>query len=62
MSMGKQIPQELLRQIKIDKQNEINNDAFNKFNINHKEAQRMSPPPKNIAAKPNTRWWIGKRR
>ena len=64
MSMGKQIPQELLRQIEIDKQNEINNDAFNKFNINHKEAQRikMRPPPKNIAAKPNTIMWNGKRR
>ena len=60
--MGKQIPQELLRQIEIDKQNEINNDAFNKFNINHKEAQRIKmrpPPPKNIA---KTRMWIGKRR
>jgi len=58
MSMGKQIPQELLRQIEIDKQNEINNDAFN---INHKEAQRikMNPPPKIIA---NTRMWNGKRR
>ena len=62
MSMGKQIPQGLLRQIEIDKQNEINNDAFNKFNLNHKEAQRIKmrpPPPKNIA---KTRMWIGKRR
>lgn len=62
MSMGKQIPQELLRQIEIDKQNEINNDVFNKFNINHKEAQRIKmrpPPPKNIA---NTRMWNGIRR
>jgi len=58
MSTGKQVPQELLKQIDIDKQNEINNDAFN---INHKEVQQIKirPPPKNIA---NTRMWDWKRR
>jgi len=37
MSMGKQVPQELLRQIANDKQEEIEHDSFNNFNKTNEE-------------------------
>ena len=43
MSMGKQVPPELLRQIAIDKQNEIEKDSFNNFN-NSRQEQPPAPP------------------
>ena len=43
MSMGKQVPPELLRQIAIDKQKEIEKDSFNNFN-NSSQEQPPAPP------------------
>jgi len=45
MSMGKQVPQELLRQIAIDKQKELEQDSFNNFNRNSEEEQPAPPAP-----------------
>lgn len=41
MSMGKVVPQELLRQIEQDKKDEIEKDSYNNFNNN----QTVHPPP-----------------
>ena len=41
-SMGKPVPQDILRQIAMDKQKEIEHDSFNNFNNNSEEA---SAPP-----------------
>ena len=43
--MGKQVPQELLRQIAIDKQKELEQDSFNNFNRNSEEEQPAPPAP-----------------
>jgi len=57
MKMGKQVPPELLRQIKQDKRNEIQEDAFNNFNTSNQNENNeeettslqgfhmMNPPP-----------------
>jgi len=42
-SMGKQIPESLLRQINQDKQNEIKEDIFNDFNKNTKSSYQPQP-------------------
>jgi hypothetical protein len=50
ISMGKQVPQSLIQQIAQDKQNEINEDAFNN-NIQEQQPQKQQqyyrPPPPN---------------
>jgi len=46
MSMGKQVPQTLLQQIARDKQQEVNEDSFNK-NAVRSESQQMYYPPSN---------------
>ena len=43
ISMGKPVPQDLLRQISIDKQKEIEQDSFNNFN-NSNEEEMPAPP------------------
>ena len=43
ISMGKQVPQDLLRQIEIDKQKEVEEDSYN--NINNSSQQEPSAPP-----------------
>lgn len=45
ISMGKPVPQELLRQIAIDKQKELEQDSFNNFNRNSEEEQPAPPAP-----------------
>jgi hypothetical protein len=52
MSMGKPVPQDILRQIAMDKQKEIEHDSFNNFNNNNnnnnnddEEAPAPPPPP-----------------
>jgi hypothetical protein len=45
MSMGKPVPQDLLRQIATDKQKEIEQDSFNNFNNNAEETPAPPPPP-----------------
>ncbi len=45
MSMGKPVPQDLLRQIAIDKQKELEQDSFNNFNRNSEEEQQAPPAP-----------------
>ena len=44
MSMGKQVPQDLLRQIAIDKQKEIEEDSYNNFNKSSQEEEPPTPP------------------
>ena len=44
MSMGKQVPQELLRKIAIDKQKEVEQDLFNNFNNSSQEEEPPVPP------------------
>jgi hypothetical protein len=44
MSMGKPVPQELLKQIAQDKQKEIEQDSFNNFNRSNQEEQPPAPP------------------
>lgn len=44
MSMGKPVPQELLRQIAQDKQKEIEQDSFNNFNRSNEEEEEEEPP------------------
>ena len=43
MSMGKQVPPDLLRQIEIDKHKEIEQDSYNNFNNNSKD-EPPAPP------------------
>jgi len=45
MSMGKQVPPDLLRQIAIDKQKEIEQDSFNNFDKSSEEKVSVPPPP-----------------
>ena len=45
MSMGKQVPQDLLRQIAIDKQKEIEEDSYNNFNKSSQEEEAPTPTP-----------------
>jgi hypothetical protein len=47
MSMGRQIPQELLNQIAADKQKEIEEDAYNNFNKSSQEDLLQMPVPPN---------------
>ena len=44
MSMGKPVPQDLLRQIAIDKQKELEEDSFNNFNRSNEEEEPPIPP------------------
>jgi hypothetical protein len=44
ISMGKQVPQDLLRQIAIDKQKEIEEDSYNNFNKSSQEEEAPTPP------------------
>ena len=48
MSMGKPVPQELLRQIAQDKQKEIEQDSFNNFNNNSEEEPPAPPTQEQI--------------
>ena len=41
MSMGKQVPDSLIRQIEEDKQKEIQNDSFNNFTSNSEQGKRV---------------------
>jgi MFS superfamily sulfate permease-like transporter len=41
MSMGKQVPDSLIRQIEEDKQKEIQTDSFNNFNSNSEQGKRV---------------------
>jgi hypothetical protein len=41
MSMGKQVPDSLIRQIEEDKQKEIQSDSFNNFTINSHQEKRV---------------------
>jgi hypothetical protein len=43
-SMGKPVPQDLLRQIAIDKQKEVEQDSFNNFNKTSQEEEPPAPP------------------
>jgi hypothetical protein len=45
MSMGKPVPQDLLRQIAIDKQKEVEQDSFNNFNNSSQEEEPPVPAP-----------------
>jgi hypothetical protein len=45
MSMGKPVPQDLLRQIAIDKQKEVEEDSYNNFNSSNEEVQAPPAPP-----------------
>ena len=45
MSMGKPVPQDLLRQITVDKQKEVEQDLFNNFNNSSQEEDVPVPPP-----------------
>jgi hypothetical protein len=45
MSMGKPVPQDLLRQIAIDKQKELEEDSFNNFNKPSEEEPPAPPAP-----------------
>ena len=45
MSMGKPVPQDLLRQIANDKQKEVEQDLFNNFNNSQEEEVSVPPPP-----------------
>ena len=45
MSMGKPVPQDLLRQIAIDKQKEVEQDSFNNFNNSQEEEVSVPPAP-----------------
>ena len=45
MSMGKPVPQDLLRQIASDKQNELQQDSFNNFNKSSEEEVPAPPVP-----------------
>ena len=45
MSMGKPVPQDLLRQITVDKQKEVEQDLFNNFNNSQEEEVSVPPPP-----------------
>jgi hypothetical protein len=45
MSMGKPVPQDLLRQIATDKQKEIEQDSFNNFNSSQEEPSDPPAPP-----------------
>jgi len=45
MSMGKQVPPDLLRQIAIDKQREVEQDSYNNFNKGYEEESVISVPP-----------------
>jgi len=48
ISMGKAVPQDLLRQIAQDKQTEIQNDAFNNFNKSSEEEPPAPPTQEQI--------------
>lgn len=50
VSMGKQVPQNLLQQIANDKQQEIQEDVFNKKSIQQMNQVYRSPPPKQYAS------------
>ena len=45
MSMGKPVPQDILRQIAMDKQKEVEQDSFNNFNNNAEETPAPPAPP-----------------
>jgi hypothetical protein len=45
MSMGKPVPQDILRQIEMDKQKEIEQDSFNNFNNNNNNTEETPAPP-----------------
>jgi hypothetical protein len=45
VSLGKQIPENLLRQLAEDQQKEIEEDAYNKFSGNQIEEEPRAPPP-----------------
>jgi hypothetical protein len=45
MSMGKPVPQDLLRQITVDKQKEVEQDLFNNFNNSSQEDPPAPPAP-----------------
>ena len=45
MSMGKPVPQDLLRQITVDKQKEVEQDLFNNFNNSQEEEVSVPPAP-----------------
>jgi len=49
VSMGKQVPQNLLQQIANDKQQEIQEDVFNKKSIQQMNQVYRSPPPNKYA-------------
>ena len=48
--MGKQVPQNLLQQIANDKQQEIQEDVFNKKSIQQMNQVYRSPPPNKYAS------------
>jgi len=48
MSMGKPVPQDLLRQIASDKQKEVEQDSFNNFNNSNKEEPPAPPTQEQI--------------
>jgi hypothetical protein len=52
MSMGKIVPPELLRQIAQDKQDEIQDDAYNNFNKSSQEEQPNPPTQEQICITP----------
>jgi len=45
MSMGKQVPDSLIRQIEEDKQKEIKSDSFNNFGNNTAQQQQQQQQP-----------------
>ena len=45
ISMGKQVPQDLLRQIEIDKQKEVEEDSYNNINNSSQEEPPAPPAP-----------------
>ena len=45
ISMGKPVPQDLVRQIAQDKKNELEEDSYNNFNRNSEQQQQAPPAP-----------------
>ena len=52
MSMGKQVPETLIRQIEEDKQKEIQVDSFNNFGNNTQQQQHFQQPPQHFQQPP----------
>lgn len=52
ISMGKSVPQELLRQIEIDKQKEIEEDSYNNFNKSNNEEELVQVPSHQMRQQP----------